>query len=141
MSVKYELDYSEVQKLEEKFKRIPDNVEGIINSYLHKEGATSTAEHITRFIRVSDPWVPKTRHARTSDWWTVDKENLGFTIKPKGGAANKKGSFGYLVFPNEGRGPRNPQEQRFMERGLAKSITDIMNGLNEHIDRYLEEEF
>ena len=28
--------------------------------------------------------------------------NLGFRILARGGATNKKGSFGYLVFPNEG---------------------------------------
>jgi hypothetical protein len=134
MSVRYELDHSELKKLEDKFKRIPNNVENIINSYLHKDGAEHTAEAITKFIRVSDPWIPKARHAKTTKWWTIDKENLGFTIKPKE-------SFGYLVFPNEGRGPRNPLEQRFMERGLSKSINDIMDGLNERIDQYLEEEF
>ena len=141
MSVRYELDHSELEQLENKFKKIPNNVENIINSYLHRDGAEHTAEAITKFIRVSDPWVPKARHAKTTKWWTIDKENLGFTLKPKGGAANKLKSFGYLVFPNEGRGPRNPLEQRFMERGLSKSINDIMNGLNEHIDQYLEEEF
>ena len=138
MSVKYELDYSEVEKLEEKFKRIPVNVENIINSYLHKEGAGKTVKHITHLMPVSSR---NKRHAKYSDWSKIEPHNLGFSVKPKGGAAKNKGSFGYLVFPNQGRGPYNDEAQKFMERGLSKSITDIMDGLNEHIDRYLEEEF
>ncbi|WP_188453797.1 hypothetical protein [Virgibacillus oceani] len=142
MSVEYEVDYQAIEQLEEKFKKVPGNIENIINSYLHTDGAAKTVKHITHLMPVSVRDTP--RHAKYSKWARVEKFNLGFTIKPKGGAASNLSSFGYLVFPNEGRGPHNPLEQRFMEGGLESSINDILygrNSLNDHIDRYLEEEF
>ncbi|UFU00368.1 hypothetical protein KO561_05325 [Radiobacillus kanasensis] len=139
--VKYEVDYKAIEQIEEKFKKIPNNIEGIINSYLHNEGAAKTVKHITHLMPIS---IRDKRHARNSKWWKIEDFNLGFTVKARGGAASNPGSFGYLVFPNEGRGPHNPLEQRFMEGGLESSINDILfgrNSLNDHIDRYLEEEF
>lgn len=132
MSVKFDLDYSEVQKLEEKFKKIPDNVEGIINSYLHKDGAKKAKTSIVHLIPTSNK---KKKHAKTSNPLKSKNSNLGFTIttRPK---------FNYLVFPDQAMGTsKGNAPQEFMKKGLSKSITDIMNGLNEHVDRYLEEEF
>ena len=141
MSIKYEIDYSKIQALEDKMKQIPDNVERIINTYLHKEGIERTTKDITSFIQVSRPTNGKLkRHARNSKWSKDEQDNLGFTIKARGGAANKKGSYGYLVFPNEGRGPRNPLEQRFMERGLDRSTPPIIKGLSERLDAKIREE-
>ena len=132
MSVKFDLDYSEVEKLEEKFKRIPVNVENVINSYLHKEGTTKAQDKIIYLMPTSNQ---KKKHAKTSNPLKSKNSNLGFTImtKPK---------FNYLVFPDQALGTsKGNAPQDFMKRGLSKSITDIMDGLNEHIDRYLEEEF
>ncbi|MYL50254.1 hypothetical protein GLV98_12220 [Halobacillus litoralis] len=138
MSVRYELDYSEVEKLEEKFQAVPENIEAIINGVLHKDGTKVTTAAITDEMPVSNRTK---KHAKYSKWSRASKQNLGFTIKTKGGASKKSGSFGYLVFPNEGRGPHNPLEQRFMEEGLEKSTPEVLHLLNERIDQYLEEEF
>lgn len=141
MSIKYKLDYSEIVKLQNKISQLPDVMEDVINDTLHTDGAEITIEEITKFIPVSTfkNRMRKKKHAKTSNWSKVKNDNLGFTITTKGGAAKKKGSFGYLVFPNEGRGPSNPVEQRFMEKGLEKATPRIMNRLNERIDKKLEE--
>jgi hypothetical protein len=133
MSVRFELDYSALEELGDKFKRIPGNVENIINSYLHKDGATQTVNQIVNLIPVSKK--TKGQHAKTSNPLRSKPMNLGFEIVPK-----KR--FNYLVFPDRGLGTshgENPQD--FMQRGLSKSINDIMEGLNSHIDQYLKEEF
>lgn len=143
MSVEYTIDYSEVEKLQKKMERIPGNVENLINSYLHKEGNVETVTDITELIKISRP-TPGAKehrpHAKTSKWYKVDPLNLGFVVKSRGGAANKPRSFGYLVFPNEGRGPRNPVEQRFMERGLEKSISPILEELHELLEEQIRKE-
>jgi hypothetical protein len=139
MSVKYEFDYQEVDKLEKKIKRIPGNIENIINSYLHHDGAKIVVDEITEEMPMSK--VRNKRHAKTSRWSRVEKDNLGFTVKPKGGAANRPFSFGYLVFPNEGRGPHNPLEQRFMEEGLEKATPRIIQDIHELLDTKLKEAF
>ncbi|MFD2638393.1 hypothetical protein [Piscibacillus salipiscarius] len=137
MSTSYNLDYSDIQALEEKLARLPGQMEQVMNDVLHRQGIEITARHITERMPVSDR---NKRHAKYSKWWKSERHNLGFTIKAKGGAANKPRSFGYLVFPNEGRGPHNPMEQRFMEEGLAESVNPILNELNEAIDQKLKEE-
>lgn len=140
MTVEYKLDYSSIEDLQKKYSRLLDDIENFLNTYLHKDGAERTIDHITKLIKVSRP-TPKANehfpHAKTSKWSKVEKINLGFTIKPKGGAANKLRSFGYLAFPNEGRGPRNPLEQRFMERGLENSLSPILEDINELVERSL----
>ncbi|SEB15748.1 hypothetical protein SAMN05421743_12138 [Thalassobacillus cyri] len=138
MSIRYDLDYQEVEKLEEKFRKVPDNVENIINQVLHNEGIKRTTAAITKELPVSNRTK---KHAKYSKWSKSEKHNLGFTVKTKGGAAKNPGSFGYLVFPNEGRGPHNPLEQRFMEEGLEKTTPEIIELISERIDNFLEEEF
>jgi hypothetical protein len=135
--IEYKLDYEDVSKLEEKFKKLPGRVEHLINSYLHTQGAEKVARDVTAFIRVSKK---SKRHAKHHKWWKVRPHNLGFEIVAKGGAAKNKGSYGYLIFPNEGRGPRNPLEQRFFERGLEKATPRILEDLNRLIDKKIEEE-
>jgi hypothetical protein len=135
--INYQIDYKDLEALEEKFKKLPGRVESLINSYLHLDGASKVAKDITALIRVSRA---DKKHARLSKWWKVRPLNLGFVIVAKGGAANKKGSFGYLVFPNEGRGPRNPLEQRFFERGLERATPKLVADMHELIDKKIEEE-
>lgn len=38
-----------------------------------------------------------------------------------------KGQFGYLIFPDEGRGAHNPRAQQFMQRGLDASVDAIVD--------------
>lgn len=142
MSVRFEFDYAQLSELEQKMARLPDRMEAVINDTLHVQGIKIATEEITKLIPVSrqNGRVRNKNHAKMSSWSKSQKHNLGFTITTKGGAAKKNGSFGYLVFPNEGRGPHNLVEQRFMERGLEKAVPKILEVLNENIDRVLEEE-
>jgi hypothetical protein len=142
LSIRFELDYSEVQQLEEKMARLPGVMEKVVNDVLHTDGVDIATEEITKLIPNSQ-WKNRSlskQHAKTSKWSKNEYHNLGFTIKSKGGAAKKKGSFGYLVFPNEGRGPHNLIEQRFMERGMEVATPRILEKLHERIDERLGEE-
>jgi hypothetical protein len=142
LSAKFELYYGQLNELEKKLGRLPKNMEKVVNDVLHSDGVDIATAEITNLIpnsqwknsRLSKP------HARTSKWSKSEEHNLGFTIKSKGGAAKNRGSFGYLVFPNEGRGPSNPLEQRFMERGLKNATPKILHRLSEKIEKVLEDE-
>lgn len=142
MSARFEIDYNAIERLEVKIARLPDQMEGVINEVLHTDGIRIATEEITKLIPVSsrNGKIRNKRHARHSKWSKSENHNLGFAIKAKGGAANKRGSYGYLVFPNEGRGAHNLIEQRFMERGLEKATPKILSKLHERIDQILEEE-
>lgn len=121
---------------------LPNKMEPTINTILHTDGIRIAIEEITKLI----PYlvlngVFEIRHMlKIATGQKVKKMNLGFRILARGGAANKKGSFGYLVFPNEGRGSHNPLEQRFAERGIQNARPRILEELHVGIDKLLEEE-
>ncbi len=138
MSAKYNIEFQDVEKLEKKIAQLPNVAEGIINDALEKQGTRTVVERITNLIKVGERGG---RHAKTSKWEKVNKFNLGFDVLARGGAAKNKGSFGYLVFPNEGRGPRNPVEQRFMEQGLEIATPKVLDVLNIEIDKKIKEVF
>lgn len=142
MSVKFELDFKAIERLEKKMMQLPGEMEDAVNDVLHVDGVRITIEEITKLLPVSkqNGKIRNKRHAKHSNWSRSEKINLGFVIKARGGAANKKGSFGYLVFPNEGRGAHNPVEQRFMERGLKAATPKILSKLHEKVDKILKEE-
>jgi len=142
LAVKFELDYTAIERLEMKMAKLPEKMEDAVNDVLHVDGVRIATEEITRLLPVSkqNGKIRNKRHAKHSNWSRSEKINLGFVIKTRGGAANKKGSFGYLVFPNEGRGAHNPVEQRFMERGLKAATPKILSKLHERVDKILKEE-
>ncbi|UPL43264.1 hypothetical protein MU858_21345 [Bacillus sp. PGP15] len=139
----FEVDYAAIEKLEEKMRMLPSKMEPAVNTVLHTVGIQIATEEITKLIRVShSKWSVRNKtHAKNSNWSKSEKMNLGFKVMARGGAANKKGSFGYLVFPNEGRGSHNPLEQRFAERGIMNAKPKIIEKLHKGVDKVLEEEF
>jgi hypothetical protein len=142
LSTKFNLNYDDIIELERKLGRLPRKMERVMSESLHSDGIEIATEEITKQIPISAPRKrrePKI-HAKLTKWSKSEEHNLGFTIKSKGGAANKPGSFGYLVFPNEGRGSSNPLEQRFMEKGLENAKPKILHRLSKRIEKALEEE-
>ncbi len=139
----FEINYEDFKKLEEKMSRLPDKMERTVNKVLHTDGIQIATDEITKLIHVSrSKWgIRNKTHARNSKWSKGEELNLGFKIKARGGAANKRGSFGYLVFPNEGRGSHNPMDQRFMETGIERATPKILDKLHRGVDKILEEEF
>lgn len=138
----FDLDYTAIEKLKEKMRLLPGKMEPVINRILHTEGVQIATEEITKLIPVSrSKWSVQNKvHAKHSNWSKSEEMNLGFKIKARGGATNKKGSFGYLVFPNEGRGSHNLLEQRFAERGIQNAKPKILEKLHKGIDKVVEEE-
>lgn len=137
MAVKYEFEYEEVEKLLGKIAEIGESSEEILNEILRKEAKETFEPSITHLIPVSGK--KKGKHAATSKWSKIENGNLEFTIKARGGAANKPGSFGYLVFPNEGRGKSNPREQRFFEKGRDMQLPHLIEVTQAELLNKLEE--
>ncbi|MGQ4666527.1 hypothetical protein ACUIJN_11915 [Metabacillus halosaccharovorans] len=132
MSVRFELDYKDLEKLQEKFKKVPDEVEKTINSFLHKQGVEIMINDVLADMPISER---NKRHARQSKPLTSVNFNLGFELKPKP-------RFRYLVFPDKALGTSiNNTAEEFMEKGLNKSTQKIINGLNEQIDQKIKEAF
>lgn len=131
MSANYDVELQEIERLEKKLTTLGDEAERALDEAVREHGTKMTVEEITTLIPVGERGGP---HAKQGRWEKVNKFRLGFDVKVSGG----KRGFGYLVFPNEGRGKRNPVEQRFMQRGLEKSTERIYRKLNEELDKKIK---
>lgn len=131
MSVRFEFDYSQLRVLEEKLKRIPSKTEQTLNDVLHKTGVQIVQDNIINKMPIS---AKQKKHAKTSKPLKSNNFNLGFEITPKR-------QFNYLVFPNNALGTSiDNQAQEFMETGLELSTDDIIEKINQEIDKKIREE-
>lgn len=131
-----EIDFKEVEQLEANLAKLGDEAEGTVNELLYKMGVETVTKDVTDLLPVSSR---NKKHAKYSKPFTHEPLNLGFIFKTKGGAANNKTSFGYLVFPDEGRGPRNPRKQDFTGRGIDRAKPKIIDELTNVITKKIQE--
>lgn len=131
------IEYDNLTGLYDKIRALPNRAEKAINRVLHTQGLEIATREMTSLLPVSK--VNK-KHAKNSKWYKHETANLQFTLKSRGGAANKKGSYGYLVFPDEGRGPSNPWAQHFSDRAAQRATPKILEALHGALDELLEEE-
>ncbi|MBO0586458.1 hypothetical protein I2484_03980 [Sporosarcina sp. E16_8] len=117
-------------------KLIPGKAEQAINEVLHVEGVRIATEQITNLLPVSKRHK---NHSKNSNWAKSRTGNLEFTVLTKGGAASNKGSYGYLVFPDEGRGRSNPTAHHFMQRGLDAATPIIVEKMSEKLTQIIQE--
>ena len=128
--------FDNLTALEERIRMFPNRAEGAINKVLHNDGVKIVTQEMTNLMPESKA---NKKHAKQSKWSTHETGNLEFVVKTKGGAANKPGSYGYLVFPDEGRGPSNPWEQNFSVRSLQKSTPKVLQKIHGALDKLIEE--
>lgn len=137
------LNYEDLKKLLKKFQQLPKNAEYEINNYLWNGGAEIFQnEIISKMPRSNkDKTVykkgPKV-HAR--DINSLDKitYNLGIKIQTK--LSPKSSDFGYLIFPDEGRGKHQRRAQKFFQGALDKKGDEVSNKLIEHLNKKIEED-
>ncbi|MDW0112207.1 hypothetical protein QT711_03355 [Sporosarcina saromensis] len=137
MSVKFEFDFESFEEMRTRIESIDSDIETELNQILKDEGKKTIEPSITALIPISAK--RRGAHAKNSKWSTQDLGNLEITIKAKGGAANKPGSFGYLVFPNEGRGPRNHVAHHFMETGRDLALPNLVEVTQQKLIERIEE--
>lgn len=136
MANKATLDFSRSEKLAEAMAKIPNESEKAVNRVLKSHGTKEVIQGIIGFMPVSKR---DKKHAKYSNPLKEKMFNLGFDIVAKGGAAKNKNSFGYLVFPNEGRGPHNIVAQEFFERGLESREDIILDYVIDELVRVQQE--
>lgn len=135
MANKATVDFSASQRLADAMAKIPGRSEEVVNRVLFTKGTKEVMQGIIGFMPVSNR---QKKHAKFSNPLKERLFNLGFDIVAKGGAANKKGSFGYLVFPNEGRGSHNLVAQQFFEKGLHAKEAIILDYVIDELVRVQE---
>lgn len=133
MSVKFELNFQDSEELEKLFLTMQERAETLTNQFFETTATKIAMEKITGFMPRSRA---NKKHAKDSNPLKAEMINLGFKITTKGGV-NAKNGFGYLVFPDKGRGPKNRIAQDFSGKGLEASKEEIISGLIEVLDEAL----
>lgn len=70
------------------------------------------------------------KHARNSQPLKTQYENLGFSL-------STKKAFGYLFYPDQGKGTSKGNAQEFMETGADDAYKDIVEIIHEALDKEL----
>lgn len=127
----YYLEFKKSKEIEAAMKKVPEKAEQQVNKVLHTVGVKETIQSIIGFMPVSNR---NKKHAKFSNPLKSAAINLGFRVYARGGASKNKGSFGYLVFPNDGLGENNLIEQRFFERGGEKASDKIFKNVMDALE-------
>lgn len=128
---KFELSKEDLEKLESKISQLGEIGEEEINKVLHTESIKNVPNTIQQLINVSVK--RKGTHARHGKPFKTETFNLGFLIE-------NRPLFGYLVFPDEGRGPKNKIRQDFTGRGIREERPKVVNRLMEVLTTRIKEE-
>lgn len=138
------IDFSDNLELLEKMKKIGPKAEYVINSYLWDEAGKILEKDVYKRMPRSNskhynPKQPKT-HARDTESLEIVKYNLGVKVQTKTKPRSK--DFGYLIFPDEGRGIRQKKKgsQEFFGKSLEANEDKITKELLEKINKKIEEE-
>lgn len=122
----------EIEKLQLAMTNSKNNLEKIINNYLHNNASEQMISSITQFIPVSKKG---TRHAKTHEWYEKTIPNLAFTISNN--LKGKRGtSFYYLYYVVTGTGTSKKKGANdFFEKGSNKIhnkiVEELINEINE----------
>lgn len=141
--VEMSLDNKDIEKLIEKFKALPQKAEFEINSFLWNQAGNilqkRVMQNLPRSNRDKSKYKerPKT-HAKDDD--SLDKIPFNLGIKVQTRLQPKLKDFGYLIFPDEGRGKHQSSSQEFFNKALVSETSKINDGLLEHLNKKIEEE-
>lgn len=127
----FQLNSDDLDKLKEKIGQLNEHAEDEINKVLHTESVRDVPQSVQQLINVSTK--KRGTHAKHGKPFKTEPFNLGFFVQsfPR---------YGYLVFPDEGRGIRNPLKQDFTQRGIDKEHPKIVNNLLEALTNRIKKE-
>ncbi len=138
LNVKYNLE-----ELIQKFSNLPRTAEFSINEYLWDEaGEILQKEVMRRMPRSHDKHygskVPKA-HAKDTESLEIFK-GINLMVKVETKVKPKSKDYGYLVFPDEGRGIHNVRKgaQEFFQKTLDAKEYQITEGLMKHLEKDIE---
>lgn len=138
------IDFKDLIQFEEKLKLLPNTAEYEVNNYFWSNAGDILEKEVYRKMPRSkyehySKGAPKT-HAVDSESLEIIRYNLGVKVQTK--IKPKSKDFGYLIFPDEGRGIRQRKKgsQEFFEKSLTNKENEIADGLINHLNKKIEEE-
>lgn len=139
----FTLDTKELEKLQQKLSMLPKNAEYELNNFMwNKAGDVlkkKVMQNMPRSKRDKSNYkdVPKT-HAK--DVESLDKITYNLGIKVQTKLKPKSKDFGYLIFPDEGRGKHQKIGQDFFGKALESEADKLKTELSEYLNKKIEEE-
>ena len=139
------LDYSKIVRFEERFKALPKKSEYEMNNYLWNEGGNILKNQVYKNMPRSSKDKSKVKNAprvHAKDVESLDKIPFSLGIKVQTHLRPSSKDFGYLIFPDEGRGKhqRRKGEQAFFGKALETKTDEVAEGLLSHLNNKIEEE-
>lgn len=125
------------EEAERYFKTLGIRFKKETESFMHTQGKP-LQKTIKGRIPISR-YHPNRRHAKISDSIEGDNIYMGFYIKTR--RARTIGNwreYGYLIFPEEGRGYTQPTAQRYFGRAEDKDVPIIFDKLITILDNIIE---
>jgi uncharacterized protein (DUF924 family) len=137
------INYKDITKLIEKWKQLPKSAEYETNKFLWNDGGDIFRKQVMQNMPRSSKNKSVYRNAPTvhaKDVESLDKVtyNLGIKIQTKLSPRSK--DFGYLIFPDEGRGKHEPRAQEFFGHALTQKEDEVADKLLEHLNEKIEED-
>lgn len=118
----FELDFDEVESLQQKMDEYGTGAQRIINDVLHGEGGQKIKDQIHLLIPSSGRhWKGKRAPAASADsLQQVNNEMLAVTIK-------SKTAYNYLYFPDDGSNTRrHAGNQQFFQHGTEEAADSVV---------------
>lgn len=118
----FELDFDEVESLQQKMDEYGTGAQRIINDVLHGEGGQKIKDQIHLLIPSSGRhWKGKRVPAASADsLQQVNNEMLAVTIK-------SKTAYNYLYFPDDGSNTRrHAGNQQFFQHGAEEAADSVV---------------
>lgn len=139
------IDYTKIVKFEERFKALPKKSEYEMNNYLWNKGGTIFEQQVYKNMPRSNKDKSKVKKApklHAKDVESLDKITFNLGVKIQTHLKPSSKDFGYLIFPDEGRGKhqRRKGEQAFFRKALETKTDEVVDGLLNHLNKKIEEE-
>lgn len=133
----FSLKDKDIERIRLAMVRCGETSESVINDYLHNVAGTKLTRSITKFIPVSKR---NKQHAKSSKWH--EQANYNKAVSISNSLKGSRGtSFYYLYYVVTGTGTNRKKGARdFMEKGMNLEHNNIVEGLVEELDRYIERE-
>lgn len=139
----FELSYENIEIIKKKFGMLPRKAEYELNNYLWNDANKILSKKVmqnmprSRRNKSKIKKAPKT-HAKDVESLEDIRYNLGIKVRTKLKPTSK--DFGYLIFPDEGRGKHQSRSQEFFNKSLNSETNKIKSGIIKHLNKKIEEE-
>lgn len=137
------LEFKNIETLEKKFKALPLTAEFEVNNYMWNQAGDILKKEVYRNMPQSRrnksniQNAPKI-HAKSTE--SLDKVTYNLGIKIQTHLNPKSKDFGYLIFPDEGRGKHQSRAQEFFGKALNNKSDEVSDGLADYLNKKIEED-